>query len=164
MGFRCGAQTTDRRMTACRGQTAATHRLQVHLSVVHLGGSVDRTVACWRTAIACAALSAILPAMAADGDDRPVTATVGGRLHLDFARFDNDGRGTPNKDDTEIRRAWLDVSGRFFAVDYKMEADFSGDRVEAKDVFVSRAFGDAGRLTVGQFKQYFSLDDRTGSN
>jgi len=102
--------------------------------------------------------------MAAAGDDRAVTAAVGGRLHLDFARFDNDGRGAPNRDDTEIRRAWLDVSGRLFAVDYKMEADFSGDRVEAKDVFVSRAFGDAGRLTVGQFKQYFSLDDRTGSN
>ncbi len=125
---------------------------------------MDRTVARWRTAIACAALSAVLPAMAAAGDDRAVTAAVGGRLHLDFARFDNDGRGAPNRDDTEIRRAWLDVSGRLFAVDYKMEADFSGDRVEAKDVFVSRAFGDAGRLTVGQFKQYFSLDDRTGSN
>lgn len=125
---------------------------------------MERTVVGWRTAIACAALSAALPVMAADGDDRPVTAVVGGRLHLDFARFDNDGRGTPNRNDTEIRRAWLDVSGRFFAVDYKMEADFSGDRVEAKDVFVSRVFGDAGRLTVGQFKQYFSLDDRTGSN
>ncbi|GAB3063285.1 OprO/OprP family phosphate-selective porin [Stenotrophomonas tumulicola] len=111
----------------------------------------------------CVLLAAAVPARAAE-DDRPVTAAIGGRLHLDFATFDNDNRGTPNKDDTEIRRAWLDVSGRFFVVDYKMEADFSGDRVEAKDVFVSRGFGDAGRLTVGQFKQYFSLDDRTGSN
>lgn len=111
----------------------------------------------------CVLLAAAVPAQAAE-DDRPVTAAIGGRLHLDFATFDNDNRGTPNKDDTEIRRAWLDVSGRFFVVDYKMEADFSGDRVEAKDVFVSRGFGDAGRLTVGQFKQYFSLDDRTGSN
>ena len=95
-------------------------------------------------------------------DDRPVTATLGGRLHLDFASFDNDNRGTPNKDDTEIRRAWVDVSGKFFVVDYKLEADFSGDRVEAKDVAAS--FGKAGKLTVGQFKQYFSLDDRTSSN
>ena len=53
----------------------------------------------------------------------------------DFATFDNDNRGTPNKDDTEIRRAWVDVSGKFFVVDYKLEADFSGDRVEAKDVY-----------------------------
>ncbi len=111
--------------------------------------------------MALAALSA--PAYAAE-DDRPVTATLGGRLHLDFATFDNDNRGTPNKDDTEIRRAWLDVSGKFFVVDYKLEADFSGDRVEAKDVYLARSFGKAGKLTVGQFKQYFSLDDRTSSN
>lgn len=110
--------------------------------------------------MALAALSA--PAFAAE-DDRPVTATLGGRLHLDFATFDNDNRGTPNKDDTEIRRAWVDVSGKFFVVDYKLEADFSGDRVEAKDVYLARSFGKAGKLTVGQFKQYFSLDDRTSS-
>ncbi|WP_449465895.1 OprO/OprP family phosphate-selective porin [Stenotrophomonas humi] len=120
-------------------------------------------IACWRAGAALTLMTLAAPAFAAD-EERPVTATIGGRLHLDFATFDNDGRGTPNKDDTEIRRAWLDVSGRFFAVDYKLEADFSGDRVEAKDVYVSRSFGDAGRLTVGQFKQYFSLDDRTGSN
>jgi phosphate-selective porin OprO and OprP len=102
--------------------------------------------------MALAALSA--PAFAED--DRPVTATLGGRLHLDFATFDNDNRGTPNKDDTEIRRAWVDVSGKFFVVDYKLEADFSGDRVEAKDVYLARSFGKAGKLTVGQFKQYFA--------
>ena len=120
----------------------------------------------WRQRAAVLALAACTaPALAADGeDDGPVTATLGGRLHLDFASFDNDPRGTPNKDDTEIRRAWVDVSGRFFAVDYKLEADFSGDRVEAKDVYVSRGFGNAGKLTVGQFKQYYSLDDRTSSN
>ena len=119
----------------------------------------------WCMPAACTLLLAA-PAWAADdGDeDRPVTASLGGRLHLDFADFHNDSRGTPNKDDTEIRRAWLDVSGKFFAVDYKLEADFSGDRVEAKDVFVSRSFGEAGKLTVGQFKQFFSLDDRTSSN
>lgn len=123
-----------------------------------------RWVGVGRRALAGAILmSAAAPVLAAD-DERPVTAGIGGRLHLDFATFDNDGRGTPNKDDTEVRRAWIDVSGKFFVVDYKMEADFSGDRVEAKDVYLSRGFGDAGRLTVGQFKQYFSLDDRTGSN
>lgn len=44
--------------------------------------------------MALAALSA--PAFAAE-DDRPVTATLGGRLHLDFATFDNDNRGTDRK-------------------------------------------------------------------
>ncbi|MFN4162305.1 MAG: porin, partial [Stenotrophomonas sp.] len=87
---------------------------------------------------ACTLLMLAAPLWAAEAseEDRPVTATLGGRLHLDFADFDNDGRGTPNKDDTEIRRAWVDVSGKFFVVDYKMEADCSGDRVVAKDVFV----------------------------
>ncbi|WP_411028471.1 porin, partial [Salmonella sp. s58998] len=111
----------------------------------------------WRRPAAMMALAALsAPAFAAE-DDRPVTATLGGRLHLDFATFDNDNRGTPNKDDTEIRRAWVDVSGKFFVVDYQLEADFSGDRVEAKDVYLARSFGKAGKLTVGQFKQYFSL-------
>ena len=103
-----------------------------------------------------------VPAFAAD--DRPFSATVGGRLHLDFATFDNDTRGAPNKNDTEIRRAWVDLSGKAWIVDYKLEADFSGDRVEAKDVYLSRSFGSAGKLSVGQFKQYYSLDDRTSSN
>ncbi|RMH93236.1 porin [Lysobacter pythonis] len=103
------------------------------------------------------------PAFAADGG-RPVTASLGGRLHLDFAHFDNDTRGKPNKNGTEIRRAWLGVSGKFFAVDYKLEADFSSDPIIARDVYLSRSFGKAGRLTIGQFKQYFSLDDRTSSN
>ena len=101
-------------------------------------------------------------ALAEDG--RQVTATGGGRLHLDFAMFDNDDRGTPNKDDTEIRRAWVDVSGKFFVVDYKAEADFSGDRVEVQHVYLSRSFRKAGKLTGVQFKQYFSPDYRTSSN
>ena len=125
--------------------------------------SVRWAVAARRALAGAVLLSVAAPVLAAD-DERPVTAGIGGRLHLDFSTFDNDARGTPNKDDTEVRRAWLDVSGKFFVVDYKMEADFSGDRVEAKDVYLSRGFGDAGRLTIGQFKQYFSLDDRTGSN
>ena len=127
---------------------------------------METSIACRPAAVVCAVLLTGLPALpgvAAEAEG-PVTASLGGRLHLDFADFHNDGRGVPNRDDTEVRRAWLDVSGRFFAVDYKAEADVSGDRVEAKDVYISRDFGDAGKLTAGQFKQYFSLDDRTSSN
>lgn len=104
------------------------------------------------------------------GDERPVTAEIGGRVHWDFARFDNDARGIANPDDTEVRRLWLDVSGKFYGWGYKIEGDFaglqdefSGDSVEAKDVYVTRDFK-AGKLTIGQFKQYFTLDDRISSN
>jgi len=132
---------------------------------MYLGGFMHFNLLRCRGLAACTLLLTAAPLWAADDADadRPVTATLGGRLHLDFADFDNDSRGTPNKDDTEIRRAWVDVSGKFFAVDYKLEADFSGDRVEAKDVYVSRDFS-GGKLSIGQFKQFFSLDDRTGSN
>jgi len=124
---------------------------------------VDHINSRWHVATACALLSAAIPASAA-ADDSTFSASLGGRLHLDFATFDNDDRGIANKDDTEVRRAWLDVSGKLQALNYKLEADVSGDRVEAKDVYLARAFGRAGTLTVGQFKQYFSLDDRTSSN
>lgn len=119
----------------------------------------------------CLLAASALPAAAAEGDDeRPVTAELGGRIHWDFAEFDNDRRGAANPDDTEVRRLWLDVSGKFYGWGYKIEGDFaglqdkfSGDNVEAKDVYVTRDFK-AGKLTLGQFKQYFTLDDRISSN
>lgn len=102
-------------------------------------------------------------AQAAEGDEKAVTAKVGGRLHWDIARFDNDDRGTPVADDSDLRAAWLDVSGKFYGLGYKLEADFSGDEVIARDVYVTRKFK-AGTLTVGQFKQFVTLDDRVSSN
>jgi len=130
----------------------------------HLGGYVDSIQVHLRGLTACILLAASVTAHAADEDDRPFTAQLGGRLHLDFAQFDNDGRGRPNPDDTEVRRAWLDVSGRVYGFGYKVEFDFADlDDIQAKDVYLTRKVA-AGLLTVGQFKQYFSLDDRTGSN
>lgn len=126
---------------------------------------------CLHVVVACATPGLAFAAYAADGDgESPVTAEIGGRIHWDFARFDNDGRGAPNADDTEFRRVWLDVSGRFFGLGYKIEGDFAGLQddfdgkgIEAKDVYLTRTFS-GGVLSIGQFKQYFSLDDRTGSN
>lgn len=110
-------------------------------------------------------------ATAAEWADGNVNAEIGGRIHWDFARFDNDDRGTPNRNDTEFRRVWLDVSGKVYGFGYKVEGDFAGLQdepgskgIEAKDVYITRSFGDAGTLSIGQFKQYFTLDDRTGSN
>ena len=103
-------------------------------------------------------------AQAADAETEDnVTAKLGGRLHWDIADFDNDTRGTPNANDSDLRALWLDMSGKFYGFNYKLEADFSGDEVLAKDVYVSKKFA-PGTLTVGQFKQYFRLDDRISSN
>jgi phosphate-selective porin OprO/OprP len=137
---------------------------------MHLGGSVhiDRLNPC-SIAAACLLLCLSAPALAQD-DDGAVTATLGGRVNWDFSSFDNDDRGTPNEDDTRFRRIWLDVSGRFYGLEYKAEIDLAGLQDEpgsagiaARDVYVTKAFSN-GVLTVGQFKQYFSLDDRTSSN
>lgn len=125
----------------------------------------------FRTCLLGLALAVALPACAGERDsDDAVTGVLGGRLHWDFARFDNDTRGAPNRDDTEIRRLWLDFSGRVYRFGYKLEADFSGlqddfsdDGIEARDVYVTRDFP-VGRLTVGQFKPHFSLDDRISSD
>ncbi|PPU77664.1 MULTISPECIES: OprO/OprP family phosphate-selective porin [Xanthomonas] len=117
----------------------------------------------------CAALC-LAPAAHAADDEGPVTAELGGRLHWDFTVFDNDERGAPERNDTQVRRAWLDVAGKFYGFNYKAEAEFAGLQYEpgsrgilARDVYLAKKFA-AGTLTVGQFKQYFSLDDRTGSN
>lgn len=123
-----------------------------------------------RGPLACALAFAAGTATAAEWADGNVTAELGGRIHWDFARFDNDDRGAPNRNDTEFRRVWLDVSGKFYGFGYKVEGDFAGLQdepgskgIEAKDVYITRSF-DRGVLTIGQFKQYFTLDDRTGSN
>ena len=105
----------------------------------------------------CAALCLAPAAHAADGDG-PVTAEVGGRVHWDFTVFDNDERGTPERNDTQFRRVWLDVAGKFYGFTYKAEAEFAGLQYEsgsrgilARDVYIAKKFS-AGTLTVGQFK------------
>lgn len=89
--------------------------------------------------------------------------TASGRLHYEFARFDNDDRGTANSGDQDLRAASLAISGRAFAVGYKLEAEFAGDEVIAQDVYVCKEFA-AGTLTVGQFDQFYTLDDRGSAN
>lgn len=114
-----------------------------------------------RIAIACVACISF-PTLAAD-HDQDFSAHWSGKIHLDFARFGNDAVGTPNRDHQEIRRAGFNVSGNVHAFDYKFEVDVTDlDDLRMCDAFISRTFG-AGTLTVGQFEQPFTLEDRTGS-
>ncbi|MGN6223840.1 OprO/OprP family phosphate-selective porin [Pseudoxanthomonas sp.] len=105
-------------------------------------------------------LLAMLPVAHAEDT---VTLKPSGRLHYDFVRFDNDNRGAPERDGDDLRAAWLAIAGRFHVVDYKLEADFAGHRPVARDAYIARGFGDT-TVTLGQFKQFYTLDDRGSSN
>ena len=157
------------RVTERNGMTASTFVLQRTsafpvLVCLFVAGAAHAQEAPLAVAEAPAAVETpqSLPA-ATPPPARPVTFKFAGRVHWDIARFDDDARGAENADASDLRAAWIDVSGKFFGTDYKLEADVSGDEVVAKDAYVARRFT-GGLLTVGQFKQYVTLDDRISSN
>ncbi len=113
-----------------------------------------------RSLLACALLLALVPAAHAEDS---LTATFSGRLYYDVARFDNDNHGTSERGNDDLRAAWLAVSGKLHGFDYKLETDVAGHRPVARDVYLARSFGST-TVTAGQFKQFFTLDDRGSSN
>jgi len=92
-----------------------------------------------------------------------ITAKFSGRLYYEFAHFDNDTRGPAERSGDDLRAAWLGVAGKVHSVGYKLEADFAGHRPVARDVYLTHKIGTA-LLTVGQFKQFYTLDDRSSAN
>lgn len=101
-------------------------------------------------------LGASAPAMA------EMTVSMGGRIQVDTTYYDDDnvklGRGT------EFRRARLFAEGEI-ADDwsYKSQIDFAGNGTTLKDVYVRYSGFDFGTITIGQFKQEFSLSELTSS-
>lgn len=90
-------------------------------------------------------------------------AQIGGRIHFDAYAFDRDNVDTTGT--TDFRRARLTLSGKAMGWDYKMEQDFTGGTTTEgfRDVFIARkAFG--GKVTIGQFKPYRSMEELTSSN
>lgn len=81
---------------------------------------------------------------ATDRSDRNVTAKLEGRFEWDFALFDNDTRGTPNRSNNEIRRFWLDVTGKVFAFDYTIEGNFTNlqDKFKGKSIEMEMSISD----------------------
>ncbi len=110
----------------------------------------------------CLALLALVALPAAQAGEN-ASIRFSGRLHYDTARFNNDGRGTAERHGDDLRAAWLAASGKLYGLDYKVEGDFAPHKPVARDVYIARRF-DANTVTLGQFKQYFSLDDRISSN
>ena len=88
---------------------------------------------------------------------------IGGRLQVDATSFDNDkfdyaGGG-------ELRRGRLFVSGGLSENwDYKLQVDFAPEEPELKDGYIRyHGFANA-RITMGNFKQFSSLEELTSSN
>lgn len=89
---------------------------------------------------------------------------LGGRLMLDAAHYDTDKNELG--DGTEARRARLEVEGVLFSDwGYDFSIDFASDEqeVDVKDAAISYDGFWPVRITMGQFKEPFSLEELTSS-
>lgn len=100
-----------------------------------------------------------LEVASSDGD---FEVGIGGRLQVDAAVFDEDQGSIGNG--SEVRRARLYLAGKFnrhWA--YRNQIDFAGDAVSIKNAWL-RYSGLPVRLTVGNFKEPFSLEELGNAN
>ncbi|MBW8367386.1 MAG: OprO/OprP family phosphate-selective porin [Arenimonas sp.] len=89
--------------------------------------------------------------------------SAGGRVHFDGYAFDEDQVNTTGT--TEFRRARLSLGGKAWGWEYKMEQDFAaGSNLDGlRDLYIAKQFG-LGKLTIGHFKPYRSMEELTSSN
>ena len=87
--------------------------------------------------------------------------TIGGRIQLDTAFYDQDR----HKNGTEIRRARLFAQGKIGeAWKYKLQYDFTGDGKEGiRDAYLGYRLSDTANLQIGNIKQPYSLAEQTSS-
>ncbi len=95
--------------------------------------------------------------------DGKFEATLGGRVHFDAYAFDRDL--VPTTGTSEFRRARLTLSGKALGWEYKVEQDFAaGTNLDGlRDVFIAKNVW-GGKVTIGQFKPYRSMEELTSSN
>ncbi|NLW96965.1 MAG: hypothetical protein GXY30_08735, partial [Xanthomonadaceae bacterium] len=114
-------------------------------------------------------LSAATPTVSTKGGikvtsaDRKFEASLGGRIHFDAYAFDRDQADVTGT--SEFRRARLTLQGKALGWDYKLENDFAaGGGLEGfRDAYIARsALG--GKVTIGHFKPYRSMEELTSSN
>lgn len=87
----------------------------------------------------------------------------GGRIQADNTNYDNDK--FVHSDGSELRRARLFISGNLSDNwDYKVQYDFAPDSTALKDGFIRYSGFNNSRITVGNFKQFSSLEELTSSN
>ena len=105
---------------------------------------------------------AAAPLMVATSASAEMTVNIGGRIHLDAAFYDEDV--TPLGSGTEFRRVRGFISGAIDENwDYKWQVDFADGDADIKDVFVRYNGLDFGRVTIGNFKVPFSLEEMISS-
>ncbi|NIR30663.1 MAG: porin [Gammaproteobacteria bacterium] len=91
---------------------------------------------------------------------------VGGRLMIDGLIANEDGSDDARiGDGSEIRRARIFLEGKVYGDwEYKGQFDFApGDEVEVKDAYIRYAGLDRSRITLGHYKEPFSLEELTSS-
>lgn len=95
--------------------------------------------------------------------DKKFEIALGGRIHFDAYAFDRDVAAVTGT--SEFRRARLTLQGKALGWDYKMEQDFAGgsNLDGLRDLYIARTFG-PGKLTIGHFKPYRSMEELTSSN
>lgn len=97
-------------------------------------------------------------------DDGKFETTLGGRIQVDAAWYDEDNVNLDGENGTEFRRARLFVKGKMYDVwSYKAQYDFAGNGTDMKDAYIGYNGWDFGKLKIGQFKQPFSLEELTSS-
>src|SRR5690606_78966 len=95
--------------------------------------------------------------------DRKFEASLGGRIHFDAYAFDRDLAATTGT--SEFRRARLTLSGKALGWDYKLEQDFAaGSNLDGlRDAYIATGLA-GGKVTIGHFKPYRSMEELTSSN
>lgn len=98
-------------------------------------------------------------------DDGRFEANVNGRIQWDAYMFDDDLAETTGG--TEFRRSRLTLSGKLYGWEYKFENDFAAQGSSSgsgfRDMYIATKLG-PGKLTLGQFKPYRSMEELTSSN
>ena len=97
-------------------------------------------------------------------DDKNFKLKIGGRLFFDAAFYDIDQAELG--DGTEVRRAYIALSGSIFR-DWKFTSqyDFADPEgaVDVKSAYISYEGLDLITFSLGQFKEFFSLEETTSS-
>lgn len=99
-----------------------------------------------------------------ESTDGQFSMRLRGRLQMDGAVYNEDEAQLG--DGTEIRRAYLGVQGKVYG-DWRYIVRFNfapGDSVSANDIYLRYAGFERGDVTLGHFKEPFSLEQLTSDN